>query len=354
MRRAIRLIIYVLLVTGAAIFSFPFLWMAATSVKVDRELQTEEFRLMPMTPRPRTVSPYVDTRHYEDLDGPYQEAMIPKLAALVERTGFAIPPHVNAELAREQIARGLYDKLRSRLPKPLWLGLSDANQPILDEGRIVASLLDAAGPVVNRQMVAEVFANVYRRLAMGPIRLRSYDRVECELGEGASLSRRMTNETPAALRLEDVKEKSEPYALLRYDFSDADRLVLSRTFEVPGEVSLDRLHRVFVDIRPDDTWHELWLTMEAGGVRYRAVRPWPVANYDVTAAQWQPPGPDDDSTKIKTWIRLEEAGRGAGVLADPQRIKLTFEFRRSGRAGAWWRKLALNYNRVLDNMPFWR
>jgi multiple sugar transport system permease protein len=42
------------------------------------------------------------------------------------------------------------------------------------------------------------------------------------------------------------------------------------------------------------------------------------------------------------------------VLAEAGKIKLTFEFRKSGPVGAWWNKIALNYNRVLDHMPFWR
>jgi len=79
MRQLIKAIIYGLLVTGAAVFSFPFLWMAASSVKVDRERQTKGFRLMPLTPRPQSRSPYVDDEHYKDLDGPYQEELLPCL-----------------------------------------------------------------------------------------------------------------------------------------------------------------------------------------------------------------------------------------------------------------------------------
>jgi multiple sugar transport system permease protein len=94
--------------------------------------------------------------------------------------------------------------------------------------------------------------------------------------------------------------------------------------------------------------------VEKLGVRYEAVRAVPLANFDWMTLTWQEPGPDDDSTKIKTWIRLKEVARGEGVLNEPGRIMLTFELRRCGPAGAWANKLRRNYDRVLDQIPFWR
>jgi multiple sugar transport system permease protein len=361
MRKLFKAIVYVLLVTGAAVFSFPFLWMAATSFKVDRELQTEGFRLMPMSPTARRRSPYVDDAHYDDLDGPYQRELLPRLAEWAVQTKFRLPDHVNAVVAWEQVARGLYERLRKRLPNHLWRGETEAGRSLGSDEEIVKVISDAAKEAVDAELVRDVFATVYRRLCMGAIHLRSYDRVECELGASAGengkpapLSRRMDNASPDVLSLRDIREKSEQFALLAYDFTKGDEFVLSQTFSVPPELKLDRLHRVFVDVRPDDTWHELWLTMEKHGVRYEAVRAWPLANYEVASASWQEPGPDDTSTKIKTWIGLKPVARGDGVLDEPGRIKLTFTFRQCSKAGAWWNKLRLNYDRVLDHIPFWR
>ncbi len=364
MRQLIKAIIYGLLVTGAAVFSFPFLWMAASSVKVDRERQTKGFRLMPLTPRPQSRSPYVDDEHYKDLDGPYQEELLPALEKLVADSGFAFPAHVNEVRATAQVARGVYDRLGQRLPGRLWAGKTPDGRPIGDRQAVVAALLDAARKSVTNELIHEVFGNVYRRLCMGPIRLRTYDRKEVELGADGDpnrpLSTRLENETPDVVTLEDIREKTERFALLRYDYSRGETFVLSRTFDVPEGFDLRRLHRVFVDVRPDDTWHELRLTMEKLGRRFRAERLWPIANYEVSTASWQERGPDDESTKIKTWIVMEPVGAdepaatGGEPLSDPRKIKLTFEFRRAGGAKAWWNKLALNYNRVLDHMPFGR
>ena len=358
MRRLAKAIIYVLLVTGAAVFSFPFLWMAATSAKVDRELQTKDLRVFPMTPHPQVRGPYVDDEHYRELDGPYQVRLLPELEQIAAAAGYAFPSTINAERAREQVARGLYDKLRQRLPGHLWSGKDANDLPLGNDVAAMAALAAAARREVTAEMVGEVFETVYRRLCMGPVRVRTYDRKEAELGSEPNrpvpLSARLTNRTPGVVAPQDVRDGVEDFLLLAYDFTQGEKFALSGTFPVGDDVDLARLHRVFVEIRPDDTWHELWMTMELGGIRYRARRAWPVANYEVTTASWQPPGPDDDSTKIKTWIVMDEVARGEGVLDEPGRIKLTFEFRRSGRWGAWWNKIALNYQRVLDHIPFWR
>ena len=58
-------IIYTVLVSGAIIFSFPFLWMVATSLKVDREMAAEKIRLLPTAPRPQHRSPYIDTGEFD-------------------------------------------------------------------------------------------------------------------------------------------------------------------------------------------------------------------------------------------------------------------------------------------------
>jgi ABC-type glycerol-3-phosphate transport system permease component len=353
MRKIAKGLVYLLLVTGAAVFAFPFLWMASTSVKVDREVHSQDLQLIPQTPVPHRRSPYVDTRVHAGLEGPYERRLLSELESLVAATDFEFPARANAIRAKEQVARGLYAWLRQRLPRHLWEGRTADGDP-LDEEAAALALAEAARREVTAETVATVFDGVYRRLEMGPIRIRSTDRVEAELGADRPLAERLVNRTPDVLATEGVVEKGEPFLLLAYDFTQGDRFALEGTYEVPAEFSLEDLHRISVDIRPDDTWHELWLTVEMNGVRYVSERAWPLATYDVTSAQWQPAGPDDHATKLKTWIRLVESARGEGVLDEPGRMRLRFEYSQVGRSGAWWNKLARNYRKVVDYMPFWR
>ena len=70
------LLIYVLLAGGSLVFVWPFLWMAATSAKLDRELFSESLTIWPERPIPRLQSPYLDDRLFEKVRGPHLEEAV--------------------------------------------------------------------------------------------------------------------------------------------------------------------------------------------------------------------------------------------------------------------------------------
>jgi multiple sugar transport system permease protein len=342
-----HVVVYGLLLLGAAAFSFPFLWMASSSVKVDRERFAEGIQLVPLTPVPRDRSPYVDDRYYAKPQEPRAEQRLAELARLALATGFRIPPEVDAAAAEEQIARGLYKKLAERIPKETWSG-SDAGK-----------LHEAVRKEVTLQAVEEAFANVHRRFTLGKILVRSKELEEEELGrklpgyaEPAPLAARLENLTPGVASLAEREEQKAHFAVVAYDFSQGEKAVLSRTFELGFEAA--RLQRIRFSLQPDDTWHELWLTVERDGKHYASERGLVLANFQPVTATWQEPGPDDSSTKIKTWILLNEVPGARSNVTGPRQLKLTFELRRATPAGAWANKLALNYIRTTDSMPLWR
>ncbi|NLF39575.1 hypothetical protein GX586_09030, partial [bacterium] len=59
------------LIAFSVMFSFPFIWMVATSAKVDREMFSDERAVLPRAPHPRMASPYIDRRafHAAELPG---------------------------------------------------------------------------------------------------------------------------------------------------------------------------------------------------------------------------------------------------------------------------------------------
>jgi ABC-type glycerol-3-phosphate transport system permease component len=73
--------IYVLLIVGAIIFSWPFLWMATTSIKIDREMFGEKIHLWPHRPIPQVKSPYIDQRFYNDVTGKHMEELLATIEA---------------------------------------------------------------------------------------------------------------------------------------------------------------------------------------------------------------------------------------------------------------------------------
>ncbi|PYK90292.1 MAG: hypothetical protein DME40_08540, partial [Verrucomicrobia bacterium] len=67
-----RLLIYVLLIAGSLLFAWPFIWMAGTSVKLEREVLSNRARAFPERPIPRVKSPYLDDRLFSQVTGPHR------------------------------------------------------------------------------------------------------------------------------------------------------------------------------------------------------------------------------------------------------------------------------------------
>ena len=106
-------------------FTLPFIWMAGSSVKVGHELyarQDSGLSIFPTWPIPQTIIPYIDQRYYERLTGPFQAPMLAAIEARIEEVGFVIPEELDPLIARQQIARGLYRRLRKTFPDRLWEG----------------------------------------------------------------------------------------------------------------------------------------------------------------------------------------------------------------------------------------
>ncbi len=340
MNRMLRkLFIYFLLISGTVVFSIPFIWMATTSVKVDRELYSGDISLFPIVPEPKNSSPFVDPGYYETLEGPDQARLIDAFTDLAKQTGFVLSSDIDNDQTWYHIGRGLYDKLWRSLPLEIWqLGHR--------------AIINAAKQEIDRQEVKRVAENVIRRLSFGMIRIRSQLLDVQELAAGIPHDERLKNETPDILSLHIEEDGYLSFASINYDFNAGETGVLSQTFDVDFDV--DDLQRIQLHLKPDDSWHELWLTLEKSGIRYVAERPLVLANFTWATATWQEPGPDDISNKIKTWILLKEDAKSEGYVSHPRKLKLTFELRQSGLLRAWWNKLSLNYYRVWDHIPFWR
>ena len=335
-----RLGIYALLIGGSLFFSLPFVWMLTTSVKVDRELFTPGLHLLPTRPLPRHVSPYVDTDYYRLGDEAEPSAeLLQGLRRVVREQGPELPGDLDRDETESELALGLYLKLKRILPDDVWAGPP-------------AGVIAAARERAHSRVLAELLADVHRRLCFGQLRVRSHDHQEQELGADKPYSRRLANLTPDTLALSDRTDKTIGFASLNYDFSRGNRAGLSQTFDLDFDAT--RLQRIQLYMRPDDTWHELWLTVEKNGIRYRSDRAVALSNSTWTMVTWQEPSRDDNSTKIKTWVLLLEEARSPNILSDARKLKLTFELRRSSQLRAWWNKLRLNYDRVLDHIPFWR
>jgi len=335
-----RILVYALLVAGSMVFSLPFLWMATTSTKVDRELFGPGLDLFPECPNPRLQSPYIDgTRILADVEPPPAEILAGLEELVRVRLGERVPEDVRDRLWAENLALAASDKLSRALPREVW-----------EQG--AGAVLTAAPTVLNDRVLEELFERVHFRLCIGQVRVRDERLQEEVLGGGVPLAERLVNRTPDVATLTGMTDRGGSYVSVAYDFGSASEIVLSNTFNVgfdPGALQRLQLH-----IKPDDTWHELDIVLEAAGKRYVGERPFPLANDTWATVTWQRPGPDDHSTKIKTWVLLQEDVDAVEVFDVPGQLRLTFRVTRSSFLGALGNKLAMNYIRVLDHIPFWR
>ena len=322
-----RLLIYVLLIAGSLLFAWPFIWMAGTSVKLEREVLSNRARAFPERPIPRVKSPYLDDRLFSQVTGPHRDEAI----AIIEEQirGHFSPSDVNNEAAREQIARGIYERLLGSIPYERWSESAD---------QVRATIAGAITP----ELIDSVLAELRRAFTIGQLRARSTGLEEDQLVAAKEVKWNVTG--PAKLA------QQPDFAELRYDFSSGDIITLSRTLTTSFPV--EHLRRLQLYFRPDDTWHALRLTVEKLGRRFVAERAIYLADRDWQIATWQGPSADDSLTKIKTWTLLKDAGKSE--VRGPNEVRITLELDRTSALGAWLAKIWRNYRLTLDYIPFWR
>jgi len=332
-------LIYGLLLAGSLIFAWPFLWMAATSAKLDRELFSETLTLWPQRPIPRLQSPYLDDRLFENLRGPRLNETVDLIEKDLAAANFPWPNDLARPELLHQTARGIYARLLTVLPGEVWA------QPAGQLHAAIASLVSPA-------MIAEVVAQLRRALCLGALRAQSYDQQEDLLVPASDAASSWQIGGTARAQLFQTGPPNEPFAELKYDFAPGDTLILSQTFRTTFPLS--RLHRLQLGLRYDDTWHALQLFIEKNGQRYAAARTLPLSDHEWVVDTWQERGPDDRPTKIKTWTLLEPVA-GPGLAASgPNELKVTLELHRSNQLQAWWAKIQRNYRLTFDQIPFWR
>ncbi len=326
------LLIYGLLLGGAVVFALPFAWMIGTSFKVDREIFGGKITIFPMRPVPARASPYMDARYYREPDDPNY----PRVRPVIEQ----VLAEANVGSA-DILAPGLYQRLQQTLPAAAWQGTDEV-------------LGAAVRAKLTPDLIEEVHERVARALLLGPVRVRSFDLQEADLTEGRPVSAFWTVESRVTARLVDEADAKPPAAALAYDFGDERNAEIRLTAMLDLPFGADRLHRVQLFLRPDDSWHPLEFTLEKGGVLYRGRRPEYLGNFNWGSVTLQEVGPDDESTKIRLWLPYERVAAGPPYESRPDKARLTVVMRRNSQAGAWWAKVKRNYRGALDYLPFWR
>ncbi|MEO0055110.1 MAG: hypothetical protein RLZZ50_1057 [Verrucomicrobiota bacterium] len=331
--------IYGLLIVGSAVFMYPFLWMASSSVKLDRELFSEDATLLPAQPIPRETSPYLEKRVHSGYEHPRLAEFLPAFIRVVDERRVVWPSGINPAEAAQELSVGLFRRCAKLAPADWW------ELPHDDLSRRLTGLVTTAMIETERSALA-------RGLVLGRLVARSYDLEEEIIIKGDAIPGRWRLEGPAGAGFSVYPGTAADGRLLSYDFARGDHVRLRADATLP--FSLDRLHRLQLFLRPDDSWHALEFTVEMRGKVYRAERPATLSDFTWTTLTWQEPGPDDLTNQQKIWTLLREQPGVSSEIGAPGAIRITLELRQRGVLEAWWAKIKRNYLVVLEHIPFGR
>jgi multiple sugar transport system permease protein len=333
--------VHVLLLTAVAGCIYPLAWMFLTSVETDEELGGGD--PMPAIPVFRDHSPYVrlggDVSRPDDVDPLRFSAMLPGLRRLTESVALSalpspMPPGVERESWVTSAAATLLRRTFARMPRQAW----SADDAALT-GQYRALLTDDA--------VAAAVSDQLSRFELAGLDLGTLDGRAFKVAAGGD---------PTAWRVESgpgVLARSGDALRLDYHFASGGDapVVLASDFVLPDGVEPSDIHKVVVSIRADDSWHGLDATLDVGGVHWEATRTTYLAQNRAQAVTFQPPTFDDTTIRARTWVSLR-AGGASQLGARSARLRLILS--PSSRARAVAAKVARNYLRAFDRVPFFQ
>jgi ABC-type glycerol-3-phosphate transport system permease component len=329
--------IHVLLITGVIGCVYPLVWMFLTSIKTDEELGRTE--MVPAVPTFRPQSPYVrdDVRPAkpDELDPARFAAALPALreqaaAAVRANVPKDVPASVDVDRWVASAASALVERGVSQLPKQLW-----------DEGgeRLAQRFAEYLAP----DAVGAALSNQLCRFELSPLTLRTLDGrlYKLEASGGWRVASGAASLAPSG---EVVR--------LDYRFSSGwdDPVVLTYDFALPDGVDGSDIHKVFLSMRADDTWHGLDATLDVGKTHWKSMRTTYLAQNRLQSVSFQPPTFDDTTVRARTWVPLR--AEGPSDRARNARLELTVT--PSSTLGAVVAKIENNYRRAFNSVPFVR
>ena len=345
---------HLLLLTGAAIFLFPFFWMLLTSFKTDEEIAEGGF--WPAWPAYRQSSPYA--RGEIEPDKPAnvtEEAWEARLPVLRERTVGAVRALASntkaSPLSLEAVSSVLVDRLAPRLPADAW-GWSDGE------------LGDAWAALLTDENITAAIEDRTARLELLALQLRTLDASIVNLFDAAAIARDWTIVSGEAALV--PAPGGGGATRVSYDFGAArEPIVLRADFDFPCPP--EDLHKLILTLRPDDSWHTLNATLRVGERTWVSTRPTPLVQNRAMSVIFQPPGFEDETLQPRSWVPLREeesvsskspirltpqSSEGKRQTAGPATLTLTIA--PSSGARAVWLKATRNYARAFYAVPFWR
>lgn len=348
-------LLHAVLIGGSVVFALPFVWLAGTSWKLDKELQTEGVKILPTLPQARPVSPYIDENTFsferpESIpanrwNGIIRGVLETEIDAAAAAWSDPRTAEVNADVLREQLRGGVFKRLRSILPPAEWEG---------EETALRAAIRKSITP----QMMTEVFEQAYRYVALGKVILKDRQYRIYDLTGAWPKWQNWEQESGPVTKLEQRVENERKVVVLHYDWQryaargDDQSITMSGMFDLP--VDFSDFQRLDVSFRRDESWHALTASLEIEGTLYRTVRAKHLGEDTWWDIQLQRAGPDDERLIPHLYVVFKPVDSGRQYDHGPRKLKLNLHITRNTPAGAYWAKMSENYKKVFEYVPFWR
>jgi len=356
--------LHAVLIGGSLMFALPYIWLAGTSFKLDKEIQSDDIRIFPQRPIPREKSPYIDERHFSAIEKPEAapsgawfdwmgDAMRLRIDAVVDAWmadhGDTVA-EVDADATREALARGLFARIEHLLPVNIWT----ADRQSFEK---------ALAATIKPEFVTEAFEQAYRYFALGKVVVKDTRYHVTDLDEGVLPEDLWIVESGDA-REEQRQESGRTVSVLHYDFSKSDSFEVSTVRELPCPFGVEcepnapcdidpRFKRVAISFRRDQTWHEMQLFIEVEGLLLRGKLPRYLSEDTWWDVAYQEPS-KDDLRASRQYILLERVEKNPRYDHGPRKMKLRVLVEKSSTPEAYWAKSTENYRKAFDEVPFWR
>lgn len=363
-----RILTHGVLVAGAIVFSFPFVWMMATSVKLRREMAADQLRIWPSTPTPRDTSPYIDPDEYEPierLDGVPEAVWAVAHPQLMTWLGERVdgwetktlgpddnpaPAPVDEETYRRAMIEGLTMTLSNRIGDDARRYAVEVERGLregqLGDATLAASLsaeaieagrraiLEDAQQLVDEDLLRETFDACYRRFSLGAVRVMTRGYSSLSLCTGVEW-----RVVDGPVTLVERREKASPVQEARLAFTP-DRNAATFRFETPIDFDAGEIEAVYVGYRADAAWARVTFEVTRDGRLYETDDWLFLYDRDSIEQELRWPSDDIDPMARKPYMLLSDAGP-APDGSPPFAIAMTI--RKTSRPGAWVAKITRNY-----------
>jgi multiple sugar transport system permease protein len=330
--------IHVLLITLVLGCLYPLVWMFLTSIKTDEELGDSD--MAPSFPAFRGQSPYVrddvTIRKPDDVDAGRFAAALPLLrqaarALVAENLPGDVPASIDRDRWVDSATSALTNRALAQLPNQAW-----EDTP--------AHLAARFGERLTPEAAKQALSDQLSRLELSALTLRTLDGRLFKLAGGGDSGGWQLSGDSASLAASGNAVRLN----YRYRSPSEKPIVLAYEFTLPPGVDPSDIHKLFLSLRPDDSWHGLTATLDVGGTHWKSTRTTYLAQNRPQSISFQPPTFDDTTVRARTWVPLRAAGSSPRI----RQARLELSLAPSSTFAAMLAKVERNYLRAFDSVPF--